>query len=81
MVHMVNHHGWNKIPELPFDQVKKEIMSTDKETLPKWKKEYLKELSNNPEKWFLDNEVIWSDIRNINFLKPNGRSFPKVRDY
>lgn len=81
MVHMVNHHGWNKIPELPFEHVKKEIMSTDKETLPKWKKQYLKELSNNPEKWFSDNQLIWSDIRNIHFLKPNGKSFPKVRDY
>jgi len=80
MVHMVNHHGWNKIPELPFEQVKKEIMSTDKETLPKWKKQYLKELLINPEKWFSDNQVIWSDIKNIHFLKPNGRSFKKVRD-
>jgi len=81
MVHMINHHDWNKIPELPLEHVKKEIMSTDNETLPKWKKQYLKELSNNPEKWFSDNQVIWSDIRSIHFLKPNGKSFAKVRDY
>lgn len=81
MVHMINHHGWNEIAEIPLEQIKKEIMSTDKETLPKWKKAYLKGLLTNPEKWFLDNELICSDFRNTHFLKPNGKNFPKVRDY
>jgi len=81
MVHLVNHHEWDKIPELPIEQVKKEIMNTDKETLPKWKKQYFKELSNNPEKWFFDCQLIFQDFRNIHFLKPNGKNFPKVRDY
>jgi len=72
MTHLVNHHGWKSIPEL----VQKDI-EEGKVT----KKQYVVTIKVNAEQWFLDCQLIWSDFRNIHFLKPNGKSFPKVRDY
>jgi len=81
MKHLIEFHGWRKIPELPLEAIQRETMPNDTQSLSKWKKLYLKTIAENPEKWFNDNQLIWSNYRNIHFLKPNGKSFPKVRDY
>lgn len=81
MIHLIDHHGWKLIPELPLEKIKSEMIPNDHKSLDKWKKLYLKTVTENPEGWFNDNQLLWSDYRNIHFLKPNGKSFPKVRDY
>lgn len=70
--HLVNSHGWKKIPELVQRDIEKNITT---------KKDYTKKMSDYPEEWFIDNQMIWSEFRNIHFLKPNGKLFPKVSDY
>lgn len=81
MVHMIKHHHYNKIPELPLKEIKEEMIPNDTESLDAWKKLYLKKVTEKPTEWFIDNQWIYESIRNIHFLKPNGRSFPKVKDY
>lgn len=71
--HMMEKHGWHLIPELEL----KEILS-DKKITEKEKIAYYKE---NPIQWFYDNQLIWKDFRNMHFLKPNGKAFPRPRDY
>lgn len=70
--HLIIYHGWKQIPELVQNDIKNGKIL---------KKQYVVTIKENPEQWFLDNQLIWSDFRNIHFLKPNGKSFPKVRDY
>lgn len=81
MVHMINHHGWKQIPELPLKKIQAEMIPNDHESLDKWKKLYIKTIADNSKEWFSDNQIIWEDFRNIHFLKPNGKNFPKVADY
>ncbi len=71
MVHLVNHHGWESLPELVGREVEEKKYT---------KKEYFDKIKSKPEDWFFDNQLIFQDFRNIHFLKPNGKSFPKVRD-
>jgi len=72
MKHLVNSHNWKKTPEL---------VQNDIESGKITKKQYAVTIKENPEQWFLDNQLIWSVYRNIHFLKPNGKNFPKVSDY
>ena len=67
--HLINNHGWKSIPEL---------VQRDIEAKKTTKADYKKLLREKPEEWFIDNQMIWSDFRNMHFLKPNGREFPKV---
>jgi len=71
MNHLILSHGWKRTPEL----VQNDIVS-GKIT----RKQYTVTIKENPEQFFLDNQLTWSDYRNIHFLKPNGKNFPKVRD-
>lgn len=64
--HMIEQHGWKKIPELTKEKFdKKELLSLYKE---------------NAQVWFVDNQLIWKNFRNIHFLKPNGKAFPRPRE-
>ncbi len=72
MKHLIDFHGWRKIPEL---------VQNDIESGKITKKQYAVTIKENSQQWFLDNQLIWSDFRNNHFLKPNGKSFPKVSDY
>lgn len=81
MIHLIDHHDWKLIPELPLKQIQEEMIPNDEVSLSKWKKLYLKTVTENPEKWFNDNELLWSEYRNNHFLKPNGKSFAKVSNY
>ncbi len=72
MKHLIEFHGWRKTPELVQNDIQSGKIT---------KKQYVVTVNDNPEQWFLDNQLIWSDYRNMHFLKPNGRNFPKVRDY
>jgi len=72
MKHLILSHGWKKTPELVQNDIESEKIT---------KKQYAVTIKENPEQWFLDNQLIWSVYRNIHFLKPNGREFPKVSDY
>jgi len=72
MKHLIESHGWKRIPELVQNDIEQGKVT---------KKQYLVTVKENPEQFFLDNQLIWSVYRNIHFLKPNGRSFPKVRDF
>ncbi len=81
MVHMINHHGWKQIPELPLKKIKSEMIPNDHESLDKWKKLYIRTIADNSKEWFFDNQLDFESIRNTHFLKPNGKSFPKVRDF
>ena len=71
MKHLINH-GWRKTPELVQNDIQNGKIT---------KKQYAVTIKENPEQWFLDNQLIWSVYRNIHFLKPNGKEFPKVRDF
>lgn len=71
MKHLIEFHGWRKTPEL---------VQSDIESGKITKKQYAVTVKDNPEQFFLDNQLIWSDYRNNHFLKPNGKSFPKVRE-
>ena len=90
MVHLINHHGWKTIPELreiDFQKEMKELADSGisdtefSETRDTKLKKLAKFYINNSEEWFHDNQMIHEDFRNMHFLKPNGRSFKKVRDY
>jgi len=81
MVHLINHHGWNQIPELPLCRIKSEMIPNDNESLEKWKKLYIKKVTGNSNEWWIDNQLNWENFRNCHFLKPTGRSFPKVSEY
>ncbi len=70
--HLIVHHNWKSVPELVQREINEKKFT---------KKDYFKKLVENPEEWFIDNQLIWSDFRNLHFLKPNGKQFPKVRDY
>ena len=90
MIHLIDHHDWKLIPELKekeFDDEMKILADSkisDKGFSKKRDGQYKDLFQNykeNPEQWFNDNQLLWSDYRNIHFLKPNGKQFPKVRDY
>lgn len=89
MVHLVNHHGWKNIPELAQNDFNKkmnelsvsEISDTEfTQTRDTELKKLAKIYRNNSEEWFYNNQLIWENFRSHHFLKPNGKSFPKVRD-
>ena len=71
MKHLISH-GWKKTPELVQNDIENGKIT---------KKQYAITIKENPEQWFLDNQLIWSVYRNIHFLKPNGKNFPKVSEY
>ena len=90
MIHLIDHHDWKLIPELKekeFDDEMKILADSkisDKGFSKKRDSQYKDLFQNykeNPEKWFNDNQLIWLDYRSIHFLKPNGKSFPEVKDY
>ncbi len=72
MKHLIESHDWKKIPELVQNDIEQGKVTN---------KQYLVTVKEIPEQWFLDHQLIWSVYRNIHFLKPNGKEFPKVRDF
>jgi hypothetical protein len=90
MVHLIKKHGWVNIPELresDFHKEMKELADSAisnaefSETRDSKLKKLVKSYINNPQEWFNDNQLIWEHFRSTHFLKPNGRSFPKVHDF
>jgi len=80
MEHMINKHGWRKIPQLAQEDI------DEKKPHPKTKQlmteeSYLKFIDENPEEWWLDMQFIWSDIRNIHFLHKNSKGIRSLRKY
>jgi len=68
MIHMIENHGWNRLPEL----VRRDIENNKPH--PKTKEimtevSYLLFIRDNPEEWFFDNQLIWSEFRNSHFKK------------
>jgi len=71
--HMMEKHGWNLIPELELKEISiKKIIS---------KKEKIEFYKQDPIQWFYDNQLPWKDFRNIHFLKPTGKAFPRPKEF
>ena len=68
MNHMIDRHGWRLIPELAQRDI------NNKKPHPKTgtvmtESDYLLFIEFNPEEWFFDNQLIWSEFRNSHFRK------------
>lgn len=80
MNHMIEKHGWKKIPEVTYEEIDqrkphpktKQIMTLES---------YLNWIELNPEEWWLDNEFIWTDMRNIHFLHKTSKGTRSLRRY
>lgn len=69
-MHLINKHGWGSVET----KMIKELNTV--KNIGEKQKFYLL----NPIEWFLDYQLIWKSFRNIHFLKPTGKAFPRPRD-
>lgn len=67
--HLLEKHGWKRIPKIEYEEMNSKERRTQ---LDYYKK--------NPEAWFNNNQIYWKDFRNAQFLKPNGKAFPRPRE-
>jgi hypothetical protein len=80
MKHFITEHDWRKIPELvqkDIDNHKPHPMTHEIFT----EESYLKFVDDNPRIWWLDNQFIWSDIRNLHFLHKTSEGLRSLRNY
>lgn len=80
MNHMIEKHGFRRIPQLAQEDI------DEHKPHPKTKtrmtaEEYLKWTDENPEEWWLDNQFIWTDIRNLHFLHKTSKGTRSLRRY
>lgn len=80
---LMNHfikHGWKKIPELvqrDIDDHKPHPKTNEMMT----EESYLKFIDEHPEEWWLDNQFVWIDIRNLHFLHKTSKGLRSLRMY
>lgn len=78
--HMIEKHGFLEIPMLA------QLDIDDQKPHPKTKvvyteKSYMEWIDKNPEQWWLDNQFIWTDIRNIHFLHLTSKGTRSLKQY
>lgn len=80
MNHFVTEHQWKKIPQLAQEDIdtKKPHPKTNQIMT---EESYLKFIDENPEEWWLDNQFIWTEIRNIHFLHKTSKGLRSLRRY
>ncbi len=80
MNHFVQIHNWKQIPQLAQEDIDNhkphpktmQIMTAES---------YLKFIDANPEEWWLDNQFLWQDIRNLHFLHKTSQGLRSLRHY
>jgi len=87
MSHMIVNHGWKPVPDLVMKDIIQDVKLHSDPTIPdevfnnrvsNGKIEQIEKYHQDGNKWFSDNQLIYTNFHNTHFLKPNGKSFPKV---